>query len=116
HVQSILASSHLRRRRIRTRAARMLEAAEPTALDCGDRARLLGYLSVPRPRPRGLIVLLHGWEGPVESHYMISIASLAFDAGFDVFRLNFRDHGGTQSVNRELFHSCRLAEVANGVA
>ncbi|MBN1240279.1 MAG: alpha/beta fold hydrolase [Gammaproteobacteria bacterium] len=116
HVQSILASSGLRARTIRGRATAMLRAAEPLVLDCGDGARLLGYLSVPNRAPRGLIVLLHGWEGSVESHYMISMAGRAFEAGFEVFRLNFRDHGGTHSLNRELFHSCRLDEVANAAA
>ena len=116
HVQSILASSRLRGRSIRGRAAAMLRAAESLVLDCGDGARLQGYLSVPSREPRGLVVLLHGWEGSVESHYMISIAGKAFQAGFEVFRLNFRDHGGTHSLNRELFHSCRLAEVASAVA
>src|SRR5690606_14512095 len=40
---------------------------------------------------------------------------LAYEAGFDVFRLNFRDHGGSHALNEELFHSCRLTEVANAV-
>ena len=31
-------------------------------------------------------------------------------------RLNFRDHGGTHALNRELFHSCRLPEVVGAVA
>jgi uncharacterized protein len=116
HVQSILASWGVRGRAIRGRAARMLEASEPKILNAGDGTRLLGYLSA-RPGPsRGLLILLHGWEGSADSHYMISIASQAFDVGFEVFRLNFRDHGGTQSLNRELFHSCRVAEVANAVA
>lgn len=116
HVQSILASSSLRARTIRGRAADMLSAAQPHVLDCGDGVRLLGLLSVPRGVPRGLVVLLHGWEGSVESHYMVSIADRVFKAGFEVFRLNFRDHGGTQSLNAELFHSCRLVEVSNAVA
>jgi predicted alpha/beta-fold hydrolase len=31
--------------------------------------------------------------------------------GFDVFRLNFRDHGETHHLNEGIFHSCRLDEV-----
>ena len=30
-------------------------------------------------------------------------------------RINFRDHGGTQALNRELFHSCRLEEIVSAV-
>ena len=33
-----------------------------------------------------------------------------------MLRLNFRDHGGTHALNRELFHSCRLPEVVGAVA
>jgi len=32
-----------------------------------------------------------------------------------VFRLNFRDHGATHHLNREIFHSCRIDEVVNAV-
>jgi predicted alpha/beta-fold hydrolase len=41
---------------------------------------------------------------------------LLFAAGYDVFRLNFRDHGDTFALNRELFHSCRIDEVVGAVA
>ncbi len=33
-----------------------------------------------------------------------------------MLRLNFRDHGGTHALNRDLFHSCRLPEVVGAVA
>ena len=39
-----------------------------------------------------------------------------FAAGFDVFRLNFRDHGDTHHLNPGLFHSCRLEEVVHALA
>jgi predicted alpha/beta-fold hydrolase len=35
--------------------------------------------------------------------------------GWDVFRLNFRDHGDTHHLNREMFHSCRIDEVVGAV-
>ena len=35
--------------------------------------------------------------------------------GFDVVRLNLRDHGETHHLNRDLFHSCRLPEVVGAV-
>src|SRR5690606_32028055 len=38
-----------------------------------------------------------------------------FDAGYEVLRLNFRDHGGTHALNEELFHSCRIDEVVGAV-
>ena len=56
-------------------------------------------------------MVLHGWEGSAESLYVLSLAQQLYDRGFDVIRLNLRDHGGTHHLNRELFHSCRLPEV-----
>ncbi|HEX6994822.1 MAG TPA: alpha/beta fold hydrolase [Gammaproteobacteria bacterium] len=93
----------------------MLDVAKPEILDCGD-ARLLGFYS-PSPRPpRGLVVLLHGWEGSADSRYMLATGALAHRLGYDVFRLNFRDHGATHALNEGLFHSCRLDEVVAAVA
>jgi predicted alpha/beta-fold hydrolase len=60
-------------------------------------------------------VLLHGWEGSARSLYVLSLAQTLFDHGFDVVRLNLRDHGDTHHLNRDLFHSCRLGEVVGAV-
>jgi predicted alpha/beta-fold hydrolase len=56
-------------------------------------------------------ILLHGWEGSAEATYVLSLGSLLLAHGFDVVRLNLRDHGATHHLNRDIFHSCRLAEV-----
>lgn len=64
---------------------------------------------------RGLVVLLHGWEGNVNSNYMLGTGATLYEAGFDVFRLNFRDHGDTHHLNPGLFHSCRIGEVVNAL-
>jgi hypothetical protein len=61
------------------------------------------------------VVLLHGWEGSADSLYLLSLAQLLFAEGFEVVRLNLRDHGETHHLNRELFHSCRLPEVVGAV-
>src|SRR5690606_39182441 len=115
HVQSLLAGWPARRRWLRRRASPLLSAARPEVLDCGDGVRLLGYLSAVSA-PRGLVVLLHGWEGSAEANYVLSIGSQLFAAGFSVFRLNFRDHGGTFDLNDGLFHSCRITEVMGALA
>jgi len=118
HVQSILPSLPFRRGAVERRAAAVLAASRELVLDCGDGVRLMGKLAEPRDAaaPRGMVVLLHGWEGSSESLYVLSVAQLLFDRGLSVLRLNLRDHGGTHALNRELFHSCRLAEVAGAVA
>ncbi len=117
HVQSSLASSGLRR--LLCRRARRAVERETTEhlLDCGDGVRLQGFHSAQcvLPESRGLVVLLHGWEGSVRSSYVINTGARLLDEGFDIFRLNFRDHGDTHHLNRELFHSCRIDEVVGAV-
>jgi uncharacterized protein len=111
HVQSLLAGWPLRRLLVRRHAAAMLRTARPEILDCGDGIRLLGLYSAVAGASRGLAILLHGWEGSAEASYVLSVGARLHDAGFEVFRLNFRDHGETHALNRELFHSCRIDEV-----
>jgi len=115
HLQSLLGSSGLRRRVVRPRAAALQAAAEVWTLDGGDGIRLQGLYSSQTRNSRGLAVLLHGWEGNVNSNYMLGSGARLFAAGFDVFRLNFRDHGDTHDLNPGLFHSCRLEEVVHAL-
>src|SRR5690606_1218631 len=115
HVQTVLASSPLRQLALRRERARLARGAAEHVLDCGRGVRLQGFLnSAPRPA-RGTAVLLHGWEGSAASSYVVETASRLLESGFDVFRLNFRDHGDTHHLNPELFHSCRLDEVVGAV-
>ena len=116
HLQSVMSQAPWRRRRIRLNAASMLARSQPELVDCGGGVRLKGYYSAPPGgTSRGLIVLLHGWEGSAESSYILSAGSALFQSGFSIFRLNFRDHGNTQALNEELFHSCRIDEVLRAV-
>ncbi|MBT8049682.1 MAG: alpha/beta fold hydrolase [Gammaproteobacteria bacterium] len=117
HLQSLLGSSFLRRRAVLRRSSAMQEAAAVWTLDGGEGIRLQGYHSSHgEGKSRGLAVLLHGWEGNVNSNYILGAGSRLFDAGYDVFRLNFRDHGDTHHLNPGLFHSCRLGEVVHALA
>jgi len=118
HVQSVLASSFLRRW-LRRGPRRLLErSATEHILDCGHGVRLQGFHSRQNvtARSRALVVLLHGWEGSAQSTYMGHTAARLLAEGCDVFRLNFRDHGDTHHLNREIFHSCRIDEVVGAVA
>lgn len=117
HVQSTLASSGLRRV-LRRAHARDLEArAEELILDAGDGVRLQGFYTRQRTldAPRGMAVLFHGWEGSVRSTYLLQTGGRLLREGWDVFRLNFRDHGDTHHLNRGLFHSCLLDEAIGAV-
>jgi predicted alpha/beta-fold hydrolase len=119
HTQSLLSSSPLRKRLVWRRSESLRAVQQPLLLDGGDGVRLEGYLSAQpagRGPSHGLVVLLHGWEGSVNSNYILSNGARLFGAGFDVFRLNFRDHGDTHHLNPGMFHSCRLEEVVNALA
>ena len=115
HVQSLLASSFIRRRAVLRRSGALSDAAEVWTLDGGDGIRLQGLYSAQAGASRGLAVLLHGWEGSVHSNYVLANGARLYDEGFDVFRLNFRDHGDTHHLNHEIFHSCRIDEVVNSL-
>lgn len=116
HVQSVLSSSPLRALRARRRLHDLAAVHAAVVLDAGNGVRLQGVHSAMRGgAPRGLVVLLHGWEGSVDSNYMRLTAARLLEAGFAVFRLNFRDHGDSHHLNEGLFHSNRIDEVVGAV-
>jgi predicted alpha/beta-fold hydrolase len=119
HLQSIYASLPLRRRAVERRCAPLLEAAREEVVDCGDGVRLLAHVTTQQRLGRApadrLAVLLHGWEGSSRSMYLLSLGQTLVEAGYDVARLNLRDHGDTHHLNRDIFHSCRIAEVVGAV-
>jgi predicted alpha/beta-fold hydrolase len=93
----------------------LIGSAKELLLDCGDGVTLQAFHSSgPEPGER-MAVLLHGWEGSTDSTYVMSLGQTLFAAGFEVVRLNLRDHGATHHLNRDLFHSCRLPEVVGAV-
>ena len=114
HLQSLLGSSGLRRHRGQRALAASGAVTGEYILDGGNGARLQGWHShVPGRQPRATALLLHGWEGSADSSYMRLTAAQLLRRGFDVFRLNFRDHGDTHHLNEDLFHSNRLDEVVH---
>ncbi|NQD35515.1 alpha/beta fold hydrolase [Permianibacter sp. IMCC34836] len=118
HLQGVLSRLPPRRARIETAAEALRQHGRPLLLH-GGAAQLLGWLSqhpAAANTPRPLVILLHGWEGSSDSLYLLATASQAFQAGFDVLRLNLRDHGDSHHLNPELFHSCRDEEVALAIA
>lgn len=57
------------------------------------------------------MTLIHGWEGSIDSAYILSASAALFARGYNVFRLNLRDHGDSHHLNREFFNSTRITEV-----
>jgi uncharacterized protein len=115
HLQSVLASTAWRRGRVLRQSAPLSAAAREVLLDCGAGVRLQCFISTPQHSNGRPVVLLHGWEGSAESLYILSLAQHLYAQRFEVVRLNLRDHGETHHLNRDLFHSCRLAEVVGAV-
>ncbi|HEV2540634.1 MAG TPA: alpha/beta fold hydrolase [Frateuria sp.] len=117
HIQTMLSSSGVRRLLLPRSAYEVAEGAEPVVVDGGDGVRLTGAYTARRDgrSARGLAVLFHGWEGSVDSTYVLQTGSRLLREGWDVFRLNFRDHGESHHLNEALFHSCRIDEVMHAL-
>lgn len=115
HVQSMLASMSVRRRSTEQRAAPVVAAQKQMLLNCGEGVRLECFYSAPEHSNGRPAVVLHGWEGSAQSIYVLSLSQMLFERGFEVVRLNLRDHGDTHHLNRDLFHSCRLPEVIGAI-
>jgi len=113
HLQSILATTRVRNNGPNA----MLDAALPVIVDGGNGVRLLGYHSVQPDQPgKALIILIHGWEGSSESAYIQSSGKYLFGKGYDVFRLNLRDHGDSHHLNEGLFHGALIDETVEAVS
>lgn len=85
----------------------------------GDRVKLLGYYGpgLSLNGGRGLVLLLHGWEGCSHSTYNLTMGDRLLRAGFEIFQLNLRDHGPNLHVdryalNRGVFNGTLIDEVA----
>lgn len=118
HAQTMLSSSGVRRRMLSKAARSVALDAESVMVNGGDGVRLSGAITAQSvlPEARGLAVLFHGWEGSLDSTYVLQTGSVLLAQGWDVFRLNFRDHGDSHRLNEALFHSCRIDEVALALA
>lgn len=115
HVQSLLANMSIRRRSIEQRASPVVTAQKRIILDCGDGVRLECFHSALQVSNGHPVVLLHGWEGSADSLHVLSLSQMLYERGFEVVRLNLRDHGETHHLNRDLFHCCLLPEVIGAV-
>ncbi|GAA4361407.1 YheT family hydrolase [Kangiella marina] len=116
HVQSLLATVKLRRKGLKKRAAALINSSEEVIIDCEDGVRLQSFVSrASHQDDPPLAILIHGWEGSHESLYQLSTAHVLFEQGFNVVRLNLRDHGTSHHLNQDLFHSNRIDEVVQAV-
>jgi hypothetical protein len=121
HLQSTLLSLSAWRMPVLHQSRALRAASKPVLLDCGEGVRLGGFSAqVPQSSEQSSgdapwVMLLHGWLGDADSSYVLSLGAHLFAQGYNVFRLNLRDHGGTEQLNVGLFHSCLLDEVIGAV-
>ena len=112
HLQTILASSSFRT----WGKNPMCDAAREMIMTTSGGVRLLGYYSPQKSKKsKGLVVLLHGWEGSVASTYILCTGKALYGRGYDIFRLNFRDHGDSHHLNQGIFYAVLLEEVFQAV-
>lgn len=89
----------------------MLSAQKEMLLNAGKGIRLQGFYSKQLGKSRGLLILMHGWEGSALSTYIQRSGNFFYDQGFDIFRLNLRDHGDTHHLNPEPFNGSLIDET-----
>lgn len=108
HVQTFFKSLKL----LAPRNNPVVDRAREMIIDGGDGVRLLGFHSShPGNTGRGLMLILHGWEGSSDSVYVLRAGKFFFEQGFDIFRLNLRDHGDSHHLNEGLFHGGLIDET-----
>lgn len=120
-VQTLIA-----RRRPQNNVVRLTEepllvdaGTDESGADPGATVRLLGYYNPPLrlAAHRGLLVVIHGWEGSSHSADVQYVSEAALRIGFSVFRLNLRDHGpglhvDAYALNKGLFGGPLIHEAA----
>lgn len=113
YIRSAFAQTLLASSKLRTWGENpMLNASYEVLLNPIDDVKLQGFYSPqPKGQSRGVVMLLHGWEGSVNSAYILRTGKVLYDHGFSVFRLNYRDHGNTYHLNSGLFYAVLLDEV-----
>jgi uncharacterized protein len=112
HLQTILSSL-----KIRARGQEQLDReAREILVDAGEGVRLLGFSTRQKAgSSRGMVLLLHGWEGGSDSTYMMTTGGFFYRKGYDIFRLNLRDHGDSHHLNEGLFNSSLIDETHRAV-
>ncbi|HVP44076.1 MAG TPA: alpha/beta fold hydrolase [Terriglobales bacterium] len=104
HVQTIL-PAFLRRRSA-------LPPAEDRLFRVEAEVQLLCHCHwQPGRQARLTEILVHGLEGSAESQYVIGNGSKAWEAGWNVVRVNVRNCGGTHALGPTLYHSGLSGDV-----
>jgi predicted alpha/beta-fold hydrolase len=91
---------------------RLAGVSETIEVDPADGSRVLCRCHWQTDMVARLTVLLvHGLEGSSDSRYMQGIAVRAWEAGWNVIRMNMRTCGGTETLTPTLYHSGLSGDV-----
>jgi predicted alpha/beta-fold hydrolase len=102
HAQTFAAYYWPRRRRL-MRAHGM---DEPRIFEVEPGVRLLAHCRWHKDRlAHPTMILVHGLEGSNTSVYMLGTTEKAYNAGFNVVRLNLRNCGNTEHLTPTLYHA-----------
>jgi len=104
------------------RRVKLVAYYTPNRLPIDRDAAAAGSNNHPRSgsERRGLALLLHGWQGCSHSNYNRATTALLTRAGFDVVRLNLRDHGphvhlNPHQLNPGIFLGILIEEVHHAI-
>jgi predicted alpha/beta-fold hydrolase len=95
-------------------AFRLATVSETVEVDPADGSRVLCHChwqEEPHRSSRLTLVLVHGLEGSSDSGYIQGVAARAWQAGWNVVRMNMRTCGGTETLTPTLYHSGLSADV-----
>ena len=115
HISTILGNHGPRKWHVNWLSRPLRQQSQSLILNCREGIQLHGEYTANENPHRGLVILIHGWEGCAHSTYLLSTATQLFNSGFSVFRLNLRDHGPSHHLNAEPFLAIRLDEVLDAI-
>ena len=85
---------------------------EPRIFEVEPGVRFLAHCRWQKDRVKHpTLILVHGLEGSSASVYMLGTAAKAFDAGFNVVRMNLRTCGKTEHLTPTLYHGGLTADL-----
>ena len=108
HLQTIAGSFYPRS------AFRLAAVTETVEVDPADGSRVLCHCHWQEEPQRSswlTLVLVHGLEGSSDSRYIQGIAARAWQAGWNVVRMNMRTCGGSETLTPTLYHSGLSGDV-----
>jgi len=95
-------------------AFRLAAVSETVEVNPADSSHVLCHChwqAEPERATRLTLVLVHGLEGSSDSRYIQGIAARAWNAGWNVVRMNMRTCGGTETLTPTLYHSGLSGDV-----